>query len=182
MLTKPQLRVALCGIGLEAYWEQFDGLRAEIEGSLTRAGEQLQSPGVHLVPLGLIDSAGRAREAGRQCRAANADLLILYVTTYALSSTVLLLTQQARCCSGSASVFSGKSPASLFSNWNFFQRADNIERVRVKRKKYPQMKSKRLQHPDGCRVERSETPRKRASETLPIAPKSAPEGPFSRRK
>jgi L-arabinose isomerase len=95
MPTEPQLRVALCGIGLEAYWEQFDGLRAELEGYLTRAAEQLQSPGVHLVPLGLIDSAGRAREAGRQCRAANADLLILYVTTYALSSTVLLLAQQA---------------------------------------------------------------------------------------
>ncbi len=95
MSPKPHLRVALCGIGLEAYWAQFDGLRAELEGYLARAGEQLQSPGVEIVPLGLVDSAARAREAGRQCRATNADLLILYVTTYALSSTVLLLAQQA---------------------------------------------------------------------------------------
>jgi L-arabinose isomerase len=95
MSPEPHLRVALCGIGLEAYWEQFDGLRAELEGYLARAGEQLQSPGVELVPLGLVDSADRAREAGRQCRATNADLLVLYVTTYALSSTVLLLAQRA---------------------------------------------------------------------------------------
>ena len=47
------------------------------------------------MPLGLVDSAARSREAGRQCRATNADLLVLYVTTYALSSTVLLLAQQA---------------------------------------------------------------------------------------
>jgi L-arabinose isomerase len=95
MTTAPQLRVALCGIGLAAYWEQFDGLRAELEGYLVRAGEQLQSPGIELLPLGLVDSAARARQAGRQCRTANTDLLILYVTTYALSSTVLLLAQQA---------------------------------------------------------------------------------------
>ena len=95
MSPKPHLRVALCGIGLEAYWEQFDGLRTELEGYLARAGEQLQFPGVEIVPLGLVDSAVRAREAGGQCRATNADLLILYVTTYALSSTVLLLAQQA---------------------------------------------------------------------------------------
>ena len=95
MSPEPHLRVALCGIGLEAYWEQFDGLRAELEGYLARAGEQIQSPGMEIMPLGLVDSAVRAREAGRQCRATNADLLILYVTTYALSSTVLLLAQQA---------------------------------------------------------------------------------------
>lgn len=95
MPTKPHLRVALCGIGLEAYWAQFDGLRAELEGYLARAGDQLQSSNVEVVLLGLVDSTARAREAGRQCRATNADLLVLYVTTYALSSTVLLLAQQA---------------------------------------------------------------------------------------
>ena len=95
MSTEPHLRVALCGIGLDAYWAQFDGLRAELEGYLAHAGGQLQSSNIELVPLGLVDSAARAREAGRHCRATNADLLILYVTTYALSSTVLLLAQQA---------------------------------------------------------------------------------------
>ncbi len=95
MPTEPHLRVAICGIGLEAYWAQFDGLRAELEGYLARVADQLQSSKVELVPLGLVDSAARAREAGRQCRATNADLLVLYVTTYALSSTVLLLAQQA---------------------------------------------------------------------------------------
>jgi L-arabinose isomerase len=95
MPAEPHLRIALCGIGLEAYWEQFAGLRAELEEYLARAREQLQSPGIELVPLGLVDSAARAREAGRQCRATNAELLLLYVTTYALSSTVLLLAQHA---------------------------------------------------------------------------------------
>jgi L-arabinose isomerase len=95
MRSDPHLRVAICGIGLEAYWEQFDGLRTQLEGYIAHVGEHVQSPGIELVPLGLVDSATRAREAGRRCRAANADLLLLYVTTYALSSTVLLLAQHA---------------------------------------------------------------------------------------
>jgi L-arabinose isomerase len=94
MSTKPH-RIAFCGIGLDAYWEQFDGLRAELEAYLAQLGEQVRSSEIELVPLGLVDSAARAREAGRQCRTCDVDLLLLYVTTYALSSTVLLLAQHA---------------------------------------------------------------------------------------
>ncbi len=94
MPTKSHLRVGLCGIGLDAYWPQFDGLREQLESYLARAGEQLQSPGVELVPLGLVDSAARGAKPDVMPRP-NADLLVLYVTTYALSSTVLPLAQRA---------------------------------------------------------------------------------------
>jgi L-arabinose isomerase len=88
------LRIALCGIGLEAYWEQFEGLRFRLEGYLEQLTNSLAQPGIEVVRLGLIDSVGRAREAGRECRRANADLLLLYVTTYALSGIVLPLVQR----------------------------------------------------------------------------------------
>ncbi len=95
MRADPILRVALCGIGIEAYWEQFVGLRAELEGYLETIASLLSRPGVELIRLGLVDTPMGAREAGRQCRRADVDLLLIYVTTYALSSTVLPLVQRA---------------------------------------------------------------------------------------
>jgi len=88
-------KVALCGIGLDAYWEQFEGLREQLEGYLGQVAELLTQTGADLVSLGLVDTPTRAREAGRQCRQSDADVLFLYVTTYALSSTVLPLVQRA---------------------------------------------------------------------------------------
>ncbi len=57
---------------------------------------RLQRPGVDVVNLGLIDSAGKAMEAGHAFRRADVDIIFLYVTTYALSSTVLPVVQRAK--------------------------------------------------------------------------------------
>lgn len=95
MTANQKLRVALCGAGIQAYWEQFESLRPELEGYLRMATAKLSEAGVELLELGLIDTADAAREAGRQCRRADIDLLFIYVTTYALSSTVLPLAQRA---------------------------------------------------------------------------------------
>ena len=51
---------------------------------------------VEVVNLGLIDTAEKAMEAGHQFRQADVDIIFLYVTTYALSSTVLPVVQRAK--------------------------------------------------------------------------------------
>ncbi len=95
MINSSQLRAGLCGIGLEAYWEQFSSLKPQIEGYLAAVATRLTRPGVELVQFGLVDTPQRAREAGHECRRADIDVLFLYVTTYALSNTVLPLVQRA---------------------------------------------------------------------------------------
>ena len=90
-----ELRVGLCGIGLDAYWPQFAGLRERLEGYLERVKTRLEELGAHVEALGLVDTPERGREAGHACRRADIDLIFLYVTTYALSSTVLPLVQRA---------------------------------------------------------------------------------------
>ncbi len=90
------LCVGLCGIGLDAYWPQFAGLKARLEGYLCQAGTRLERAGAVVEYLGLVDTPQRGREAGHACRRADVDLLVIYVTTYALSSTVLPLAQRAR--------------------------------------------------------------------------------------
>ena len=93
--TKETLRVGLCGIGLDAYWPQFAGLEERLKGYVSQMAARLARPGVEVVNLGLVDTPQRSREAGHQCRREDIDVLFLYVTTYALSNTVLPLVQRA---------------------------------------------------------------------------------------
>ncbi len=90
------LRVGLFGIGLEAYWPQFVGLKERLEGYLDRVAQKLQALGVEVVNQGLVDGAEKAVEAGHRLRQADVDLVFLHVTTYALSSTVLPVVRRAK--------------------------------------------------------------------------------------
>lgn len=90
------LRVGLFGIGLEAYWPQFVGLKKRLEGYVRVVHQKLERPGVEVVDLGLIDSVPKAFDAGHKFRAADVNLIFLHVTTYALSSTVLPVVQRAK--------------------------------------------------------------------------------------
>ena len=89
-------RVGLFGIGLEAYWAQFAGLEERLIHNTRRVAERLGAMDVEVVNLGLIDSPEKARAAGHRFRQADVDLIFLYVTTYALSSTVLPVVRRAR--------------------------------------------------------------------------------------
>ena len=89
------LKVGLFGIGLDTYWPQFSGLKERLEGYLDVVGHKLARQGVEVVSLGLIDTPARAMEAGHQFRQADVDLIVLHVTTYALSSTVLPVVRRA---------------------------------------------------------------------------------------
>ena len=93
---KHPTRIGLFGIGLDAYWSQFKGLKQRLEGYVRVVEKRLARPGIEVVNLGLIDSPPRAMDAGHQFRAADVDLIFLYVTTYALSSTVLPVVQRAK--------------------------------------------------------------------------------------
>ena len=89
------LRVGLFGIGLDTYWLQFDGLEARLLGYLEQVAEKLMRPYAQTVNLGLIDTPEKAFQAGHQFRQADIDILVIYVTTYALSATVLPVVQRA---------------------------------------------------------------------------------------
>ena len=95
-LPTPPLRVGLFGIGLEAYWPQFHGLKERLEGYVRVVSEKLERPDVEIINFGLIDSPERAMESGHRFRREDVDVIFLYVTTYALSSTVLPVVRRAK--------------------------------------------------------------------------------------
>jgi L-arabinose isomerase len=93
---KSRLTVGLFGIGLDTYWPQFDGLQSRLLGHQRLIGEKIQAHGVELVNAGLVDNPAKARQAASYFRREEVDLIFLYISTYALSSTVLPVVQQAR--------------------------------------------------------------------------------------
>lgn len=94
--TNTPLKIGLFGIGLDAYWAQFQGLEERLRGYTECVAKQLARPGVEVVSLGLIDTPEKALAAGHDFRQADVDLIFLYVTTYALSSTVLPVVRRAK--------------------------------------------------------------------------------------
>ena len=86
-------KVGIFGIGLAAYWPQFEGLRERLEGYQQRIQAQLEALGVEVVSAGLVDTAQAARDAGATLAAARVDLVLVYTATYATSSQVLPVVQ-----------------------------------------------------------------------------------------
>lgn len=91
-----KLKIGLFGIGLDTYWPQFDGLKERLEGYLQVVAKKLSAVHPHIINAGLVDTADKAFKAGREFRTEGVDLIFLYVTTYALSSTVLPVVQGAK--------------------------------------------------------------------------------------
>lgn len=89
------MKVGIFGIGLAAYWPQFDGLRERLQGYQRAIEERLAASGAEVISAGLVDTPQAARQAGEQLGAARLDLLLLYTATYATSSQVLPVVQAA---------------------------------------------------------------------------------------
>ncbi len=96
MKTQYTLKIGLFGIGLDAYWPQFEGLKTRLEGYLEVVRKRLGAFDAEVINLGLIDNPGSALMAGHKFRQADVDIIFLYVTSYALSSTVLPVVRRAK--------------------------------------------------------------------------------------
>ena len=92
---KSRVTVGLFGIGLDTYWPQFKGLRERLLGYQRQIGKKIEGFGVQLMDAGMVDNLAAARRAAAQFRRGEVDLIFLYVSTYALSSTMLPVVQRA---------------------------------------------------------------------------------------
>src|ERR1700742_2283128 len=91
-----KFKIGLFGIGLDAYWEQFESLKERLESYVAIVAERLQTICPEIINLGLIDTPEKAFNAGDKFRQENVSLIFLYVSTYALSSTVLPVVMRAK--------------------------------------------------------------------------------------
>ena len=87
-------KVGLFGIGLDTYWAQFDGLLDNLVRYQNFIQDKIGKLGVEVVDAGMVDNPMKARQAADYLKANDVEIVFLYVSTYALSSTVLPIAQK----------------------------------------------------------------------------------------
>jgi L-arabinose isomerase len=92
-MAKP-INVGLFGIGLDTYWPQFDGLLENLKGYQNEIKNKIADFGVEVIDAGMVDNPVKAREAADFLKTQDVEIVFLYVSTYALSSTVLPVAQK----------------------------------------------------------------------------------------
>ena len=88
------LNIALFGIGLDTYWPQFSGLEQRLTDYLQHIDQRFTTLNATVINGGLIDSVANADTFATQLQSQPVDAIVLYISTYALSSTVLPLVQK----------------------------------------------------------------------------------------
>lgn len=87
-------KVGLFGIGLDTYWPQFEGLLDNLKTYQEQIKSRIAGYGVEVADAGMVDSPMKAREAADYLKSQDVEIIFLYVSTYALSSTVLPVAQK----------------------------------------------------------------------------------------
>lgn len=87
-------KVGLFGIGLDTYWVQFEGLLDNLKAYQEQIKDRIAGFGVEVADAGMVDNPVKAREAADFLKFQDVEIVFLYVSTYALSSTVLPIAQK----------------------------------------------------------------------------------------
>ncbi len=87
-------KVGLFGIGLDTYWGQFDGLLDHLNIYQQQIKTRIAGFDVEVIDAGMVDNPEKAREAADFLKSQDVEIVFLYVSTYALSSTVLPVAQR----------------------------------------------------------------------------------------
>ncbi|MDL5055303.1 L-fucose/L-arabinose isomerase family protein [Oscillatoria laete-virens NRMC-F 0139] len=95
-MQNTKAKIGVFGIGLAAYWPQFEGLKERLERYQKQVEARIAEMGAEIVSAGLVDDAPGAREAGDLFTRENVDLIVCYVGTYSTSSQVLPAVQRRR--------------------------------------------------------------------------------------
>lgn len=78
------LKVGIFSIGLETYWEQFEGLKNRLETYHRKIAQRLSTMDVQLVDRGMVDTVEKAIETGNAFKKEDVSIVFLFISTYAL--------------------------------------------------------------------------------------------------
>jgi L-arabinose isomerase len=89
-----KLKIGLFGIGLDTYWSQFDGLHDRLLGYQEVIKNKLSGFNADVADAGMVDNTSKAIAAAELLKSNNVEIVFLFISTYALSSTVLPIAQR----------------------------------------------------------------------------------------
>ncbi|MFK0295084.1 arabinose isomerase [Streptomyces sp. NPDC090442] len=87
-------RIGLVAGGLGTYWPQFPDLLPQLRESTRYVTERFNALDADVTDVGFISDAQEAATAAERLRAADPDLIVVFLTTYATASMVLPVAQR----------------------------------------------------------------------------------------
>ena len=92
--ARRKTRIGLVAGGLGTYWPQFPTLLPQLQESARYVSERFQAMDAEVIDAGFISDAQEGAVAAEKLRAADCDLLVMFLTTYLTSSMVLPIAQR----------------------------------------------------------------------------------------
>lgn len=96
METSKQIKVGLIGVGLDTYWGQFEGLLPRLIGYQKEINNRITALGATVIDGGMVDTPEKAVAAAGLLKSQDVELLFIFISTYALSSTVLPIAERVK--------------------------------------------------------------------------------------
>ena len=90
------IKIGLFGIGLDTYWDQFEGLKNRLIGYQKVIADQISDLKTDVIDAGMVDTPFRAHEVASVFNKENVDCIFLFIATYALSHNVLPVVQKTK--------------------------------------------------------------------------------------
>jgi len=90
------MKIGFFSIGLDTYWDQFDGLLDNLNAYHAEIHDRIGAMGVDVIDAGMVDNPNKAQVAADQFKREDVEIIFLFISTYALSSTVLPVVQKAK--------------------------------------------------------------------------------------
>lgn len=95
-MEKRKTKVGLVGLGLDTYWPQFEGLYARLCGYQDWIASKMSRPDTEVINAGIADNPVKAVDVAEDLKKEDISILFVFISTYALSSTVLPLAQRVK--------------------------------------------------------------------------------------
>ncbi|MDR0843943.1 MAG: L-fucose/L-arabinose isomerase family protein [Tannerella sp.] len=94
--TNEKVKVGLIGVGLDTYWGQFDGLLPRLMKYQQAINQKITGFDAEVVDGGMVDNPEKAISAAEFLKKEDIEVLFIFISTYALSSTILPIAQRTK--------------------------------------------------------------------------------------
>lgn len=85
-----KVKIGLFGVGLSTYWDQFEGLLVRLTDYQDRIKNKMGSyENIKIIDAGMVDDIDKAHDAASLMKKEEVELLFIFISTYALSSTLI---------------------------------------------------------------------------------------------
>jgi L-arabinose isomerase len=92
---KQKVKTGLFSVGLDTYWSQFEGLLDRLNGYRQEIAKRMSDFDADVTDVGMVDAPEKALEAASVLKRDEVEIVFLFISTYALSSTVLPIVREA---------------------------------------------------------------------------------------